>query len=303
MDATLTPKDRGTLLTEQANPASCHLEAMTPLSFVELMNREDVLAVQAVGAIGSAIAEAIIQIAQRMQAGGRLIYIGAGTSGRLGVLDASECPPTFCSTPDQVLGIIAGGYGALTKSVEGAEDDPTAGSNAMAEKSIGSQDTVVGIAAGGTTPYVHGALQEAQRRGGYTIFLTCVPTTQVPARYDLELRPLVGAEVLAGSTRLKAGTATKLVLNMLSTGVMIQLGKVYDNLMVDVAVTNQKLHDRATRILMQLTHQERGICEDLLAASGNQVKLALVMYRQQCSASEAQQWLQAHDGKLTTLGL
>ncbi|WP_218080361.1 N-acetylmuramic acid 6-phosphate etherase [Anthocerotibacter panamensis] len=295
------PEDRGFLATEHRHPESRHLEQMSPHELVLLMNREDQRVVEAVAQEAGAIAQAIERISERMRSGGRLIYVGAGTSGRLGVLDAAECPPTFCTDPQQVQGVIAGGIGALTRSIEGAEDDPQAGQTAMVALDLQTSDAVLGIASGGTTPYVHGALQEAQGRGALTLFFACVPITQVPARYDVEIRPLVGPEILTGSTRLKCGTATKMVLNTISTGVMAQLGKVYDNFMVDVAVTNRKLHDRAVRMLGQLTGQERPYCEELLVHAKNQVKLALVMHKQHLDVEDAQQWLQMRGGSLTDL--
>ncbi len=294
-------QDRGFLLTEQQNIQSRHLETMPALDFVHLMNQQDQVVVAAIAQIAPVIAEAITQTAARLAQGGRLFYIGAGTSGRLGVLDASECPPTFCTTPELVQGIIAGGYTALTRSAEGAEDDAEAGKQALITAELTAQDVVVGITAGGTTPYVHGALRVAQEIGALSIFFACVPTEQVKAAYDIELRPLVGAEILTGSTRLKAGTATKMVLNMLSTGVMIALGKVYDNLMVDVAVTNQKLHDRAVRILITLTGLDRLGATELLNRADNRVKVALVMQQRRLGVLEAEHWLTQHQGSLLSL--
>ncbi|WP_287127828.1 N-acetylmuramic acid 6-phosphate etherase [Candidatus Cyanaurora vandensis] len=291
--------DRGSLLTEQPNPASQQLGQMSPEAFVQLMNEEDQKAVQQVTLVAPVIAEAIRQVSARLRQGGRLFYVGAGTSGRLGVLDAAECPPTFCTDPDLVQGIIAGGVSALTRSVEGAEDDEQAGRLVMTP--VTAADAVLGITAGGTTPFVHGALAEARRRGTLTLFFTCVSVEEVPARYDLEIRPLVGPEVLTGSTRLKAGTATKLVLNMLSTGVMVQLGKVYGNLMVDVAVTNEKLRDRAVRILMRLTTLDRSACESLLVRAENRVKVALVMHHRGLDSLAARDWLAARGESLMDL--
>lgn len=237
-------EQRGHLLTEQINPNSQNLDKLSSLELVELFNKEDESAIAAVAAAKTQLAQAIERTAQALRHGGRLFYIGAGTSGRLGVLDAAECPPTFCSPPELVQGIIAGGAAALVRSSEDLEDSAEDGEAAIAQRQITELDVVVGITAGGTTPYVHGALQAARRRGATTIFMACVPQEQVSADADIDIRLLVGAEVLAGSTRLKAGTATKLALNILSTGVMVQLGKVYGNRMVDVAVTNKKLHDR-----------------------------------------------------------
>lgn len=292
-------KDRGHLLTEQTLSSSRHLERMTPEQLVAIMHQEDQRAVAAVGSQASVIAEVIRQVARRLAEGGRLFYVGAGTSGRLAVLDAAECPPTFCTEPSLVQGLIAGGPSALTRSIEGAEDDRAAGAALMVD--LTPLDAVVGITAGGTTPFVHGALGMAREQGALTVFFACVPVEQVPAQYDLEIRPLVGPEVLTGSTRLKAGTATKLVLNMISTGVMAQLGKVYDHFMVDVAVTNVKLHDRAVRILMQLTGLDRLACTQLLAAAHHQVKLALVMHAQGLDRDQAQAWLSQTGGSLVSL--
>jgi N-acetylmuramic acid 6-phosphate etherase len=224
--------------------------------------------------------------------------VGAGTSGRLGVLDASECPPTFCTPPDLVQGIIAGGVGALVRSSEGLEDIADDGAAAMHDHRIRKHDVVVGITAGGTTPYVHGALKAAQQCGAASVFITCVPSEQVPADYDVDIRLLVGPEILAGSTRLKAGTVTKMALNILSTGVMVQLGKVYGNRMVDVSVTNAKLRDRAIRILRDLTGLDRAAAAKLLDQSGQQVKLALLMHWSGLDAIAAQSRLDQHDGHL-----
>ncbi len=294
-------QDRGFLLTEQAHSAPYRLELLSPEGLIERMHQEDQQAVAAVGQILPAIAQVVQAIATRLGQGGRLFYVGAGTSGRLGVLDAAECPPTFCSDPQQVQGILAGGPSALLRSSEGLEDDAAAGQADLRVRGLSSLDAVVGITAGGTTPYVHGALTWAQEQGALTVFFACVPPEQVPTTYDLELRPLVGPEVLTGSTRLKAGTATKLVLNMISTGVMAQLGKVYDQYMVDVAVTNTKLLDRAIRILVALTGLERPQATELLDQAERQVKVALVMHHQHCDRSTAQQWLTAHGGLLRDL--
>ncbi|HEY9895601.1 MAG TPA: N-acetylmuramic acid 6-phosphate etherase, partial [Candidatus Sericytochromatia bacterium] len=224
--------ERGHLLTEQANPKSQHLDQLTTLELVDLFNQEDARTIEAIAQAREPLATAIDLTAKALKQGGRLFYIGAGTSGRLGVLDAAECPPTFCSDPEQVQGIIAGGARALVCSSEGLEDRAEDGAAAIVHRHITVLDVVVGITAGGTTPYVHGALQAARQRGATTIFMACVPADQVSAQVDVDIRLLVGPEVLAGSTRLKAGTVTKLALNILSTGVMVQLGKVYGNRMV-----------------------------------------------------------------------
>ncbi|MCH4905174.1 N-acetylmuramic acid 6-phosphate etherase [Cylindrospermopsis raciborskii CHAB3438] len=291
-------QERGHLLTEQINPHSLNLDQLNALELVELFNSEDQKALSAIAGAKMELAAAIEQIAPRLHQGGRLFYIGAGTSGRLGVLDAAECPPTFCTSPDLVQGIIAGGAGALLRSSEGLEDLAEDGENAIIQHEVNCLDVVVGITAGGTTPYVHGALHGARQRGALTIFIACVPIEQVPVEADVDIRLLTGPEILAGSTRLKAGTATKLALNILSTGVMVKLGKVYGNRMVDVAVTNQKLHDRALRILGDLTDLNREAAETLLERSGKWVKLALLMHWKDLDREEAQKLLAAHKGNL-----
>ncbi len=290
--------DRGYLLTEQANPHSHNLDRLSPLEIVELFNQEDAKAVAAVGQEKEAIAQAISVIADALSNGGRLFYIGAGTSGRLGVLDAAECPPTFCSDPELIQGILAGGMNAMVRSSEALEDREDDGAKAISDRNINAHDVVFGITAGGTTPYVHGALKEAKKRGAKTIFFCCVPPDQFPIQYDIEIRPLVGAEILAGSTRLKAGTATKLVLNTISTGVMVQLGKVYGNRMIDVSVTNSKLEDRAIRIIGDLTSLSRDDAAKLLERSGKRVKLALLMHWKSVDVATAEKILQANHGHL-----
>ncbi|NUN65226.1 N-acetylmuramic acid 6-phosphate etherase [Pseudanabaena biceps] len=293
--------DRGYLLTEQANPDSQNLDRLSTLEVVELFNQEDAKAIAAVGEQKAEIATAIDVIAAAISKGGRLFYIGAGTSGRLGVLDAAECPPTFCSNPELIQGILAGGMNAMVRSSEALEDREDDGAKAIADKNVSNLDVVFGITAGGTTPYVHGALKEAKLRGAQTIFFCCVPPEQFPIRYDVEIRPLVGAEILAGSTRLKAGTATKVVLNTISTGVMVQLGKVYGNRMIDVSVTNSKLEDRAIRIIRDLTSLSREEASTLLEQSGRRVKLALLMHWRNVNADTAAQMLQSANGRLGDL--
>jgi len=224
--------------------------------------------------------------------------VGTGTSGRLGVLDAAECPPTFCTPPELVQGIIAGGADALVRSSEALEDRAEDGAKEIEIRGIQAQDVVVGITAGGTTPYVHGAIQAAQRQGATTIFIACVPADQVQVTADVDIRLIVGPEVLAGSTRLKSGTVTKLALNILSTGVMVKLGKVYGNRMVDVAVTNQKLEDRALRILQDLTDLSRPDAAVLLQKSGQRVKLALLMQWTGLDAAAGEALLENSQGNL-----
>jgi len=291
-------QERGHLLTEQVNPDSLNLDQLSALELVDLFNSEDQKAVAAVAAAKVQLAEAIERTAERLHQGGRLFYVGAGTSGRLGVLDAAECPPTFCTPPELVQGIIAGGAGALVRSSEDLEDRAQDGEAAIAQRQVTQLDVVVGITAGGTTPYVHGALSAARQRGALTIFMACVPQEQVSIDVDIDIRLLTGPEVLAGSTRLKAGTATKLTLNILSTGVMVKLGKVYGNRMVDVAVTNQKLRDRALRILQDLTGLSRETANLLLERSGKWVKLALLMHWTGLEKEAGDRLLADHQGNL-----
>ena len=289
---------RGHLLTEQVNPASSELDALCTEDLVGVFVAEDRKPQEAVAGAASALAQAIDAIAQRLQAGGRLFYLGAGTSGRLGVLDAAECPPTFCSAPELVQGVLAGGAPALLRSSEGLEDLFDAGRSDLEARGFGSGDALVGIAAGGTTPYVHGGLAHARSLGALAIAMACVPAEQVPMPCDIDIRLLTGPEVLTGSTRLKAGTATKMALNILSTGVMVRLGKVYGNRMVDVAVTNSKLEDRALRILSDLANVSREQGRALLEASAGSVKLALVMARRSLDAEQAAEVLERSGGNL-----
>jgi N-acetylmuramic acid 6-phosphate etherase len=293
-----SPSDRGHLLTEQPNAASQDLDRLSSLELVDLFNREDENVLAAIGACRVEIAEAIDRTAAALERGGRLFYIGAGTSGRLGVLDAAECPPTFCSDPEMVQGILAGGKDALVRSSEALEDRAEDGAAAMAEKAIAANDVVVGITAGGTTPYVRGAIAAARDRGATTVFIACVRADQAPIKADIDIRLLVGAEILTGSTRLKAGTVTKLVLNILSTSVMVKLGKVYGNRMVDVSVTNTKLRDRAIRTIRDLADLDRDAAAELLDRSGQRVKLALLMHWTGCDADAGQQLLDQHRGHL-----
>ncbi|MCD8488582.1 MAG: N-acetylmuramic acid 6-phosphate etherase [Desertifilum sp.] len=291
-------EERGHLLTEQVNPESLTLDSLSALELVELFNREDAKTVEAIAAAKHQLAQAVDRIAEKLRHGGRLFYAGAGTSGRLGVLDAAECPPTFCTHPEMVQGIIAGGAGALVRSSEDLEDLFEDGSEAIAHRHVTELDVVVGITAGGTTPYVHGAIQAARQRGATTVFIACVPAEQVEIDADIDIRLLVGPEVLAGSTRLKAGTVTKMALNILSTGAMVKLGKVYGNRMVDVAVTNKKLRDRALRILGDLTELSRSECAELLERSDRNVKLALMMHWTGLEKDKAHHLLNQHQGNL-----
>ncbi|WP_438982208.1 N-acetylmuramic acid 6-phosphate etherase [Vulcanococcus sp.] len=278
---------RGHLLTEQANPNSNALDTLSTAALVDVFVQEDLRPQQAVAQAADALAKAIDAIAERLRCGGRLFYLGAGTSGRLAVLDAAECPPTFCSDPALVQGVLAGGPPALLQSSEGLEDRLEAAAEDLRARGFNGQDVLVGIAAGGTTPYVHGGLSHARSLNALSIAMACVPAEQVPMPCDIDIRLITGPEVLTGSTRLKAGTATKMALNILSTGVMVRLGKVYGNRMVDVAVTNSKLEDRALRILADLAGVERGPARELLAASDGSVKVALLMARRGLSPVEA----------------
>lgn len=298
MSGAFADVQRGHLLTEQANPLSSDLDALSTRDLVAVFVEEDRRPQEAVAAAAPALTAAIDAIAERLRTGGRLFYLGAGTSGRLGVLDAAECPPTFCSPPELVQGVLAGGAPALLRSSEGLEDLFDAGRDDLIAREFQAGDALVGIAAGGTTPYVHGGLSHARSIGALAIAMACVPAEQVPMPCDIDIRLLTGPEVLTGSTRLKAGTATKMALNILSTGVMVRLGKVYGNRMVDVAVTNSKLEDRALRILSDLAGVERDQGRQLLEQSQGSVKLALLMARQGISASAARELLERSDGQL-----
>jgi N-acetylmuramic acid 6-phosphate etherase len=289
---------RGHLLTEQVNINSANLDLLSTLELVDLFNQEDVNTLNAIAGARQELANAIDTIADSLRQGGRLFYIGAGTSGRLGVLDAAECPPTFCTPPELVQGILAGGAGALIKSSEGLEDIASDGAQAMVDNQIGVHDVVVGITAGGTTPYVHGAIESAKQRGAKTVFIACVPANQVASIADIDIRLPVGAEIVSGSTRLKSGTVTKMALNILSTGTMVKLGKVYGNRMVDVAVTNTKLLDRALQMIQDLTQLERDAASDLLESSGRSVKVALLMHWTKVDRSQAAAILAQNHGQL-----
>ena len=290
--------DRGHLLTEQANPLSERLDQLPTDELVGLFCANEREPQRALEAAAPALAAAVDAIAARLQAGGRLFYLGAGTSGRLGVLDAAECPPTFCTAPELVQGVLAGGAPALLRSSEGLEDLAAAGRSDLEERGFGSADCLVGIAAGGTTPYVLGALEHAQAIGALAIAMACVPAEQVPMPCSIDIRLLTGPELLAGSTRLKAGTATKMALNLLSTGVMVRLGKVHGNRMVDVAVTNSKLEDRALRILRDLAGLERERGRELLLQSDGSVKLALLIAASGLDATSAAAHLASHGPSL-----
>jgi len=291
-------RDRGHLLTEQANPASEQLDRLSTADLVQLFCDNDLEPQRAVAAAAPALTAAVDAIAARLAAGGRLFYLGAGTSGRLGVLDAAECPPTFCSPPELVQGVLAGGAAALLRSSEGLEDRFDAGRLDLEERGFTAADCLVGIAAGGTTPYVLGGLSHARAIGALAIAMACVPALQAPMPCSIDIRLLTGPELLTGSTRLKAGTATKMALNILSTGVMVRLGKVHGNRMVDVAVTNSKLEDRALRILRDLQGVDRERGAALLAEAGGSVKLALLMQATGLERQAAADHLAAHGPSL-----
>jgi len=264
-------------LTEMINERTRSLDLLPVIEQARLMNEEDRRVPDAVAATLPQIAAAVERIANALRRGGRLVYAGAGTSGRLAVLDAAECPPTFGTPPDLVQAVIAGGPGALLRAAEGAEDDAPAGAREMDARRIGPADAVVGVAASGETPFVLGAVRRARELGAATIAVACSPGSSLEAACDLAIVPLPGPEVVAGSTRLKAGTAQKLVLNMLSTLTMVQLGKVYGNLMVDVQATNEKLRRRAARIVAAATGAADAAAVDALARAGGRVPVAIVM--------------------------
>jgi len=285
--------------TEQRNPRTDRIDTASSLEIVDLMNAEDARVAAVVHGERERIAQAIDLVVTAFRAGGRLVYVGAGTSGRLGVLDAAECPPTFSVPATMVVGVIAGGYGALVKSAEGAEDDVNAGMAAMDAAAVTNRDLVAGIAASGTTPYVRAALGKAQTLGAKTVLITCATPPQVLAETcDVVINPIVGPEVLTGSTRLKAGTATKLVLNTLTTGAMIRLGKAYGNLMVDLVALSQKLHDRGERIVMEVCGVSREDARTAIAGAEGSVKLAIVMVRKKVGAAEGRGLLERAGGLL-----
>jgi N-acetylmuramic acid 6-phosphate etherase len=283
--------------TEQRNPRTERIDVASSLEIVDLLNAEDATVAGAVREERERIAKAIELVVDAFRRGGRLVYVGAGTSGRLGVLDAAECPPTFGTPATMVVGVIAGGYGALVKSVEGAEDDVNAGAAAMDTAAVTGKDVVVGIAASGTTPYVRAALARAQTLGAQTGLVTCAPPPRILAETcDVIVQPVVGPEALTGSTRLKAGTATKLVLNTISTGAMIRLGKVYGNLMVDLMALSAKLEDRGERIVMECADVSRPEARAAIERAGGSVKLAIVMVRRGVDQGEARRLLEDAGG-------
>lgn len=298
VDASPQPADLGALQTEQIDPRHADLDAVSTAEIAERLNHADQLVPTAVGAALGQLVPAIDAIAERCQAGGRLIYLGAGTAGRLAVLDASEIPPTFGAPPELVQGHIAGGDGALRRSIEGAEDDPAAGAALVDSLGVTSQDCVLGIAASGRTPFVVGALQRAHELGALTVALACTAPSQIGGLADYPIEVVVGPEVVAGSTRLKAGTAQKLVLNMISTILMVRLGKTFGNLMVDVQPTNAKLRDRAVRIVQHAAQVERAAAEEALTAAGGEVKTAIVTLLKGVSVTDARELLARSGGRV-----
>jgi len=288
-------------LTEQRNPRTAEIDLAGPLDIVELLNAEDRTVAGAVSACRHEIARAIELVETAFRAGGHLYYVGAGTSGRLGMLDAAECPPTFGTDPALVQGVIAGGYAALVKSAERAEDDFDAGAKAVDGKEAGPRDVVCGIAASGSTPYVRGAVTRAAARGAKTVLLSCTdPPPDLLANVDVAILPRVGPEALTGSTRLKAGTATKMVLNMVTTGAMIRWGRAYGNLMVDLRAQSVKLHDRGERIVMEVCGVDRTSARRAIDAAGGYVKTAIVMLKRQVTREEAERLLREAGGYART---
>jgi N-acetylmuramic acid 6-phosphate etherase len=284
--------------TEGLNAASANIDALSPLEIVRLMNREDALVAEAVARQEEPIARAIELATNALRSGGRLIYMGAGTSGRLGVLDASECPPTFNSQPHQVVGLIAGGQQALTRAIEGAEDSPSAAVEDLGKLQVTANDCVMGIASSGRTPYVLGGVRYAKQCGASTVGFACNDGSELSTCVDVMIAPIVGPEVISGSTRLKAGTATKMVLNMITTGAMVRLGKTFGNFMVDLRASNSKLVARSRRIVAALANLTEESAEQLLGQCNGEVKTAIVMQRRSVDADTARRLLAAADGHL-----
>lgn len=282
--------------TERRNPRTLDLDTLDTTTLLERMNDEDATVAAAVRAVLPRIADAVERIAAARRRGGRLVYLGAGTSGRLGLLDAVECPPTFGTDPSEVVGLMAGGRDAFVVAVEGAEDDPALGAADVAGLGVGPDDVVVGLAASGRTPYVLGGLGEARTRGAATVAVACNVGSRIGAAADVAIEVATGPEVLTGSTRLKAGTAQKLVCNMLSTASMVRTGKAFGNLMVDVRPTNAKLVDRAQRIVAEATGADAAVAADALASAGDHAKTAIVMLLADCDAPRAQALLDAAGG-------
>ena len=292
-------KTLGRLLTEQVNPASENIDAQPTTRILEIINAEDRRVAEAVAREIPAIARAVDAIVAAIERRGRLFYIGAGTSGRLGILDAAECPPTFSADPELVQGIMAGGEGALARATETTEDDPAIGARDLRERGFTARDVLVGIAASGRTPYVLGAIAEARRLGAVTAGISCTPDSELARAVQIAITPLTGPEIVAGSTRMKAGTATKMVLNMISTAVFIRLGYVYGNLMVNVQPKNTKLRDRAIRIVAQAAGVTYDAAGDLLSAADNKVPTAIVMAKTGLERETAEKRLAASNGRIS----
>ncbi|ATH94093.1 N-acetylmuramic acid-6-phosphate etherase [Bacillus glycinifermentans] len=286
------------LTTERRNENAKHIHQADTLDILKIMNEEDKKVAEAVEAVLPDVKTAVDYAVESLQKGGRIIYIGAGTSGRLGVLDAAECPPTFSISPDTVKGLIAGGQKALFEAVEGAEDREELGAQDLKSIHLSNKDTVIGIAASGRTPYVHGALKYAGKTGAKTISLTCNKQSAISQAADHSIEVIVGPEVIAGSTRMKAATAHKMILNMISTTSMIRLGKVYENLMVDVNISNEKLKQRAIRIIQTVTGAELQTAEKTLQAAGNRVKTAIIMIKTNRDAAAAEKLLKQAEGNI-----
>jgi N-acetylmuramic acid 6-phosphate etherase len=291
-------QDLSRLITEQQNENSLNIDSKSVEEIIEIFNTEDQKAVSAVIKEKDNIARAVLMIVESFKKGGRLFYVGAGTSGRLGVLDSAECPPTFGVDREMVQGIIAGGYEALVRSIERAEDKPEDGASAIKDRNINSRDTVVGIASSGRTPFVMGALEEAHKLGAKTVLLQCNPLKVRMSYVDVFILPIVGPEIITGSTRLKAGTATKLILNMLSSISMIKMGKVYNNLMVDVQAWNAKLVDRSKRLIVEVGEVDHEKATELLEMAKGSAKIAIVMARRDIGYEEAVSLLRENDGSL-----
>lgn len=286
------------LTTEQRNPASMHIDTVSTVEMVKIMNEEDQKVALAVGNQDEQIARAIDEAANRYKKDGRLIYLGAGTSGRLGVLDAAELVPTYGIKPERAIGLIAGGPGAMYKAVEGAEDDTNLGAEDLKDLNLNSQDIVLGLAASGRTPYVIGGLEYANQIGAFTISIACVKDSEIGKHAKVAIEAVVGPEIVTGSTRMKSGTAQKMILNMISTGVMIRQGKVFENVMIDVMPTNSKLVDRASRIISAVTDATQEEALQTLKKAENNVPLAITMIKTESNKDEAQKLLEQYNGNV-----
>lgn len=289
------------LTTEQRNPASLHIDSVTPLEMVKIINQEDKKVAEAVGTQDEQIAKAIAESAKRYRDGGRLIYVGAGTSGRLGVLDAAELVPTYGIKPERAIGLIAGGQSAMFKAVEGAEDDPELGKKDLENIKLTDKDIVIGLAASGRTPYVIGCLEYANKVGALTISVACVKDSKIGKYADIPIEAVVGPEVVTGSTRMKSGTAQKMILNMISTGVMIEQGKVYENVMVDVMPTNSKLVDRACRIIKVVTGVSEDKAREALIHADKNVAVAITMLKTGTDKEKAENLLKQYKGNISAV--